>query len=438
MARKVFISVLGATNYRYCDYQKDGKSYGDVRFIQEATLNYLNCKSSWNNNDIAYILLTRQAEKNNWEDRGQIDRNTHEVAIDPITHEPFKGLKSCLEQMQLPFNVHPVRDLPDGNDEQEIWQIFNRVFSLLQEGDELYFDITHGFRYIPMLILVLCNYSKFIKQVVVRSITYGNYEVASTIKHGLIVDLMPLTILQDWAYASAAFIESGNCNKLCALSKERYQPLLSNSKGKDEDARLLRSLSENLSKTTDDFMTCRGINIVSSKNISKLLASISNVKSTIVEPLNPLLDKIKNSFAEFDIKENVVNGFSAAKWCLNNGLYQQAITILQENIVTYFCIEEQLDWHIEKERNIVEDTFNIWNKVDFLPEEEWDIQSDIQRVCSVMSNTKIRDIARLYKNIRDIRNDYNHSGMRNNPMRPDDIKSKIGSFIYETTKMLDI
>lgn len=438
MSRKVFISVLGATNYKYCDYQKDGQSYGNVRFIQEATLNFLNCKSSWSNNDIAYILLTKQAEKNNWEDGGQIDRCTHEAAIDPITHEPFKGLKSCLEQMRLPFDVIPVKGLPDGNDEQEIWEIFNRVFSLLQDGDELYFDITHGFRYIPMLILVLCNYSKFIKRVAVRSLTYGNFEVTSMIKHGLIVDLMPLTLLQDWTYASATFLESGNINKLCALAKEKYQPLLSNSKGKDENARILRALSDNLTKTIDDFMICRGINIVSSTHISKLLDSISNVKSTIIEPLNPLLDKVKNSFVGFDMKENVSNGFQASKWCLDNGLYQQAITILRENIVTYFCIEERLDWRIEKERAVIEDTFNIWGKDDFLPEENWNIKSDIQRVRSVMSNTQIRAIAQIYQNIRNIRNDYNHSGMKNNPMKPDDIKCKIGILINETAKMLNI
>ena len=33
----------------------------------------------------------------------------------------------------------------------------------MQDGDELYFDLTHGFRYLPMLVMVLINYSKFLK-----------------------------------------------------------------------------------------------------------------------------------------------------------------------------------------------------------------------------------------------------------------------------------
>ena len=56
MARKVFISFLGGTNYQYCDYQKDGVSYGNVRFIQEATLNYLNVNEKWTANDVLMIL----------------------------------------------------------------------------------------------------------------------------------------------------------------------------------------------------------------------------------------------------------------------------------------------------------------------------------------------------------------------------------------------
>ena len=41
MARKVFISVLGFTNYSECIYTKDAYKSHSVRFIQEATLEYL-------------------------------------------------------------------------------------------------------------------------------------------------------------------------------------------------------------------------------------------------------------------------------------------------------------------------------------------------------------------------------------------------------------
>lgn len=59
--------------------------------------------------------------------------------------------------MNLPVEIRPV-DIVDGKDEDEMWKIFNALFNELRDGDELYFDLTHSFRYIPMLVLVLGNY----------------------------------------------------------------------------------------------------------------------------------------------------------------------------------------------------------------------------------------------------------------------------------------
>ena len=205
MSRKVFISFLGGTNYCYCDYQKDGKSYGNVRFIQEATLNYLDVNSKWKETDVAMILLTKVAKDSNWIDNGQKDRDGKKIC-DEQTKSTLEGLGTRLKKFKITEQV--VDELPEGNDENEIWEIFERVFCKINEGDHLYFDITHGFRYLPMLVMVLCNYSKFLKKVTVESITYGNFEVARQLGHGLIVDLLPLTKLQDWTYAAGQYLDS--------------------------------------------------------------------------------------------------------------------------------------------------------------------------------------------------------------------------------------
>ena len=159
MARKVFISFLGETNYGECDYQKDGISYGGkLRFIQEATLNCLNATNEWTKDDIAYILLTKGAEEKNWLDNGQTKYGSDEKIIQ-------SGLQTCLQNMQLPFPVEPIKDIPEGNDEREIWIIFQKIFDHIQDNDKLYFDMTHGYRYLPMLFLVLSNYAKFLKKI---------------------------------------------------------------------------------------------------------------------------------------------------------------------------------------------------------------------------------------------------------------------------------
>ena len=66
MSRKVFISFLGFSNYGECIYTKDNYKSSSVRFIQEATLDYLCQTENWTEKDAAYILLTKGAEEKNW------------------------------------------------------------------------------------------------------------------------------------------------------------------------------------------------------------------------------------------------------------------------------------------------------------------------------------------------------------------------------------
>jgi CRISPR-associated DxTHG motif protein len=43
-------------------------------------------------------------------------------------------------------------DIPEGRSEQELWEIFDRVASAVDEGDTILLDITHAFRSIPMIV----------------------------------------------------------------------------------------------------------------------------------------------------------------------------------------------------------------------------------------------------------------------------------------------
>ena len=256
MARKVFISVLGLTNYGECIYVKDEYKSPSVRFIQEATLDYLCQQNEWTANDTAYILLTNGAENVNWYNDGHKNKETGEII-------KCEGLQCRLQKLNLPFEINTISKIPDGNTEEEIWEIFERVFNELQDDDELYFDLTHGFRYLPMLVMVLINYSKFLKNTSVKSITYGNFESRNRVTNEApIIDLLPLSALQDWTYAAGQFLDSGNVDKLQYLSDKELKPILKNAKGSNKDATNLKSFVKHLSEG----QTCRGISIIKSEN----------------------------------------------------------------------------------------------------------------------------------------------------------------------------
>ena len=175
MARKLFVSFLGFSNYKECMYYKDDFCSSNIRFIQEATLDYLQQLGEWTEEDVAYILLTEGAKAKNWVDNGHRNPKTNEV-IEQI------GLETSLKQKRYPFKIKTIEQLPDGKNEEELFDLFRRIYEVIQLGDSLYFDITHGFRSLPMLALVLINYAKFLKGVEVRSITYGNFEAREELR----------------------------------------------------------------------------------------------------------------------------------------------------------------------------------------------------------------------------------------------------------------
>lgn len=436
MARKVFISVLGFTNYGQCVYVKNEYKSGPVRFIQEATLEYLQTQAEWTAEDVAYILLTQEAEKANWIDNGQRNRQTKEVI-------QCEGLQSRLQYLNLPFKVHTIDNLPHGNSEEEIWEIFERLFAQLQDGDELYFDLTHGFRYLPMLVMVLINYSKFLRNTKVCSITYGNYESRNTeTNEAPIIDLLPLSALQDWAYAAGQYLDNGSVSYLVKLSSEKINPILKSSKGKDVEATALRQFIKALDASIEDMQTCRGVNIVESANISRLKTFAASLQSTFIKPLNPIFEEIRSSIDDFSQEPDIKNGFIAAKWCSDNGLYQQAITILQENIVTLLCAEHNLNYKDEKQREPINKAFAIREK--HLAEEEWSFSSSMTEeeitdqkntIHKILQSPSTELLSEIFAICTEIRNDINHSGMRCNPAKATRLKERIQSIIRETYEL---
>lgn len=407
MARKVFISFLGYSDYGACHYSKGDYKSESVRYVQEATLGYINTVSPWTKSDAAYILLTKGAESKNWVDNGHTDFVTKEV-------KHSEGLETRLSGMGLPLQIVPVKKLPDGNNEEEIMQIFQRVFSYIEEGDELYFDLTHGFRYLPMLVLVLGNYAKFLRNVKVKSITYGNFEGRNKEKNeAQLIDLCSLTYIQDWTFAAANFLENGNVSQLASLSETVYRSTLKETNGEDENAQMLKRFTDSLKGVVSDFQTCRGMNIYKATNIGKLLRSIEQIQNTEIKPLDPVIERIKMAVSNFSGSENVVNGFAAAKWCVDNGLYQQAATILQENVVSCFALRHGIRIDDENQRGIVNKALIIlFNNIQ---EDNWEVNvSEVTKLKEVLNDEllKDRDIINGFNNLTEVRNDLNHSGMR--------------------------
>ncbi|MDL2213254.1 TIGR02221 family CRISPR-associated protein [Bacteroides sp. OttesenSCG-928-E20] len=432
MARKVFVSVLGTGFYEKCRYVKDEFKSTETSFIQQATLEYLNAKE-WESSDIALILLTQKAKKFNW-------NKTIAEKKYPRTKElmPYVGLEKILEDINLPIFSKPI-DIPDGKDEEEMWKIFTILFEELQDGDELYFELTHSFRYLPMLVLVLGNYSKFLKGITIKHISYGNYEARNEKEEAPIIDLLPLSALQDWTFAAANYLENGHVDRLVNLSNDSLRLLSKDEKTRTVDTQNLRSFIKYLKLVVDERQTCRGIDIIESKNLKKLKKIANQLDKVVLEPFKPVFEKIRTSLDEFDEEENVKNGFASAKWCFDNNLYQSAATILQESVVTFFCVRHGIAKADEERRGIVNSAFFV--KEHSTPEEKWNIKEcDRELFKDVLNDILLEEktLINLFLNLTTVRNDFNHSGMRlkQTPLSPKALKDNIEKCLNGFTQLL--
>lgn len=430
--RKVFISILGTNKYDPCIYRQGDFTSTETRFIQEATLDLLKARSEWSADDAAYIFLTPTARTANWQ-AVPVYRDGSPKGEDYI------GLEPTLDQMGLPFRPKPV-DISEEGDEEAIWSVFRSIYKQIHKGDRLYIDITHSFRYLPMLLLVLTNYARELKGAEVVSITYGNWEAKPDIKP--IVNLGPLIELQDWTVAAGEFLRNGRASGLAELTKERVTPILKATKGKSEPAKALRDLVNKLTTVSQSLTTIRGKEILRGEIFEELFERTDGLDADLIAPLSPLIEKIKDSFGDFDTKPSVSNGFVAARWCYRMQLYQQSITILQETMKAYVAASHGHPSSQEYYTELAAKAFHITKGS--IPKDKWqlgesdstDREARAEVVRQFLADPVVRELSQLYTEIGQLRNDFNHAGFRRNAVNGRDIPGRIEELIKRTEEVL--
>lgn len=439
MSRKVFISVLGTGFYLPCKYGNDQFTSSATRFIQEATLEYLQAEC-WHEADTILMLLTEGATSNNWSKdiRSRLNPRSKE-------EEPYTGLQQLLSQKQLSCQIETLY-IPDGKNNDEMWQIFQLLYESLRNEDELYIDLTHSYRYLPMLVLVLSNYGRFLKNITIKHISYGNYESRDVETNvAALIDLLPLTQLQEWTYAAANLLRNGDAQTLKELCKRSLIPLL-----KDPEVRrstpsltILRGYVNALADITQAMKGCRAIELNQGEPFHKLFHLSQQLDQIVIQPMAPIIQKIETSFRRFAPTPDIMNGYQSAFWCFDHQLYQQSLTILHENIVSHLCHEASMDYQSGYARKVVSSALHIHSRQ--LPEDQWKVDSqeeadDIKRLLQI---ELLQQLSSTYLVTTTLRNDYNHAGIRKSPASTDTIcrelearLSKIRSMFFSEKSIL--
>jgi len=427
MSRKIFISFLGITKYYPVRYYMEtpGKNSASAPecFIQVSLLKMLS--QEFKRDDKVIIFLTPLAEKINWNDG---------VNFPQGLHTQLQNLKTS---GFLLAGVEGIKDIPEGFTSAEIWEIFKNVLDKLNVNDEVYLDITHAFRHIPMLALTIMNFAIAVKKIQVKAIYYGAFEkilndfeqqtgekifasqmeakIKEEYRYAPVLNLSSLEQLQQWSFAARAFQETGNSFFVSKLAADELKPLLSETKGAHIEANNLKQTADKLSAVINNLSTCRGKKIVAGNVLQQALDCVADLKSkgTFLKPFQELLDLIEQKLSTLAIQDRPA-WFNAAIWCQKHKLTQQGITLLQEGIITHVIDAinkpQQLDTGNRHHRELVKDAFYIWAKK--IPKQKWEptaIQNEYV-ISAILGIEKIDVLIPAYGAISEKRNSINHAG----------------------------
>lgn len=443
MAKK-YISFLGTNRYVPANYyyptEKHQVDY--VCYVQEAIIPLL-C-ADWTSEDEALIFLTEKAEQENWSKGGDPKNKKDKKRY------PEYGLEKRLEFLKKEGNyslgIRPIRNIPKGIEEDEIWELFDRILAELAPKDQIILDITYSFRSIPMLGMVLMNYAKLLKGVEVIGVYYGAFETLGQAfevwdkdtkdRNAPIVNLMGISELQDWTIAAESFLNGGNAQ---AISKK---------------IGLTQSiLAENLEQFTNSLLMCRGKDLKLDLPINNLKTIVSVSQQTNIQAqLQPILEKVEEKIAPFESR-SVRNGLAAVQWCIDHKMIQQGYTFLQETIVS-LTLEESgfseflLDstWRLRVSplmgRRKPTDLIRPPKPDDpdeepvYTQKQEEELKKLNKIYAWIKTHKKIRTPYRKLTGKKGLRNDVNHLGMKPDPAKVPDLIKHLDDILKELITIL--
>jgi len=334
MARKVFISFLGTSNYVECFYQFNDEKSIPVRFVQEAIIRHL-CKD-WTEEDRIFIFCT---SGNKPESKGSKESNWLDNGHNKIFSEIEKiGLEHRLKNLKAEINLkaqYEEIDIEAGFSEDEIWSIFNTVYSKLDKDDQIYFDVTHAFRSIPLFSVVLFNYSKFMKSTQLVEILYGAFEklgpahevrkIPVEERVAPIIDLTNIVRLQEYNQIASNLKYFGRTGTISDL-------ILNNSE--EEVDETVKEFCNSIKELDEYIETIALNNIQNGGFIIRFRNNFKNVKKKIklAKPILNILEDLNQRTKNFVAKKDFKNIEETIEWTINHEMLMQMYSLSQEAV----------------------------------------------------------------------------------------------------------
>ena len=196
--RRVFLSFLGLGSqnritglyeYRKTLYELDGENSKETEFAQVAEIDILGA----DNFDKIIIVVTQKSYNTHYDNLANQLRNLGvDNAIPLILEEDMSAAGQ--------------------------WAWFERILEIIDHGDELTIDLTHGYRSIPIIFSTAINFLQKVKNTTLRAVYYGAYEKNRDIAP--IIDMKDFYIINEWAEAVSRLVEDADARKLAYVAQK--------------------------------------------------------------------------------------------------------------------------------------------------------------------------------------------------------------------------
>jgi len=201
---RVFISFLGIGSphkdpgYDLASYNWPGKSDAPVQvhFAQSAILKILADTSQ--PVDKAIFLCTKES------------KGKH---LDLLKAEVQRHCLSC-SICSVPEPLVPT-EMTAANQ----WGWFEQVLGLVERGDTLIIDFTHGMRAVPIVLSSAIGFLQRAKDIQLAHALYAWYDSTDKDKVHPIIDMRDFYVINDWSEAVARLADDGDARKLAELAE---------------------------------------------------------------------------------------------------------------------------------------------------------------------------------------------------------------------------
>ncbi len=239
--------------------------------------------------------------------------------------------------------------IPNGASEAEMWEIYMALGERVPPEAEISLDVTHGFRHVPLIIVLATAFLRVTRNLQLKHVLYGAYEardVSVQPSRTPVFDLGPMFALLEWANAADRFVRQGDARDLATLLRRGRPPhgLQKQDPRAREWSLQIGTLAKSLDEVSANLLLSRPHRaMVAAAKLGPRLSGAQDLPLAS-RPFLELLDQVTDAFGWLaldnpthpdNLWENLERQRELIRWYADRGHYVHACILAREWVISW-------------------------------------------------------------------------------------------------------